>query len=56
MKKFFKGVKLEFKKIKWPSKKEMTTYSIATILCVIVFALFFTGLDFLITAVKEVIH
>lgn len=56
MKKFFKGVRLEFKKIKWPNKKEMATYSIATLLCVIVFALFFTGLDFLISAVKGVIH
>ena len=56
MKKFFKGVRLEFKKIKWPTKKEMTAYSIATILCVIVFALFFTGLDVLISFIKEVIH
>lgn len=56
MKKFFKGVKLEFKKIKWPNKKEMATYSIATLLCVIVFALFFTGLDLLISIVKDVIR
>ncbi len=56
MKKFFKGVKLEFKKIKWPNKKEMATYSVATLLCVIIFALFFTGLDFLISVIKDVIH
>lgn len=56
MKKFFKGVRSEFKKIKWPNRKEMAAYSIATLLCVIVFALFFTGLDVLISAVKGVIH
>ena len=56
MKKFFKGVKLEFKKIKWPNKKEMATYSVATLLCVIIFAHFFTGLDFLISVIKDVIH
>lgn len=56
MGKFLKGVKQERKKIKWPSKKEMAIYSFATILCVVVFSLFFTGLDFLISAIKEVIY
>ncbi len=56
MKKFFKGVRQEFKKIRWSTKKEMLSYSIATIFCVVIFALFFTGLDFLISALKEVIN
>ena len=56
MGKFFKGVRMETKKIKWPNKKEMAVYSLATLLCVIVFGLFFTGLDFLISAIKEVIY
>ena len=56
MSNFFKGVKQERKKIKWPNKKEMAVYSFATLLCVIVFGLFFTGLDFLISAIKEVIY
>ena len=53
---FFKGVRTEFKKIRWSTKKEMAIYSIATILCVVIFALFFTGLDFIISALKEVIN
>lgn len=53
---FIKGVKKETHKVRWPNKKEMITYSIATLFCVIVFALFFTGLDFIISAVKEVIY
>ena len=56
MKKIFKGVKTEFKKIRWSNKKEMAAYSIATLLCVIIFALFFTGLDVVISLLKEVIN
>ena len=53
---FFKGVRSEFKKVRWSTKKEMAVYSVATILCVVIFALFFTGLDFIISALKEVIN
>ena len=35
------GVKSEFKKVRWPSKKEMIKYSVATIIFIIFFALFF---------------
>ncbi|MBP3461028.1 MAG: preprotein translocase subunit SecE [Bacilli bacterium] len=56
MKKFLSGVKKEMHKVRWPNKKEMAVYSAATLFCVIVFALFFTGLDFLISAIKEVIY
>jgi preprotein translocase subunit SecE len=56
LKKFLIGVKKEIHKVRWPNKKEMINYSVATLLCVIVFSLFFTGLDFLISAIKEVIY
>ena len=46
---FFVGVKKEMKKVKWPSKKEMLTYSIATVVFIFVFGLFFAGLDFVIS-------
>lgn len=39
--KFFIGVKSEMKKVKWPTKKEMITYSAATLSFIMVFALFF---------------
>ena len=38
---FCHGVKSEFKKVHWPSKKDMIKYSIATIVFIIFFALFF---------------
>ncbi len=42
---FFMGVKGEMKKVKWPTKKEMTTYSVATIGFILIFALFFSITD-----------
>lgn len=39
--------KSEFNKIKWPSKKEMIKYSIATIVFIIFFALFFFAIEIL---------
>lgn len=52
---FFVGVKTEMKKVKWPSKKEMMTYSTATIIFILIFGFFFAGLDFIITGLKMVV-
>ena len=35
------GVKSEFKKVRWPNKKEMVKYSIATICFILFFGIFF---------------
>lgn len=43
------------KKVRWPNKKEMITYSIATIVFVLIFGIFFTGLDLALTGIKMVI-
>ena len=42
---FFKQVKAELKKVKWPTKNEMIKYSIAVIVFIIVFGVYFYGLD-----------
>ena len=39
--KFFVGVKKEMAKVRWPNKKEMITYSIATISFVLIFGIFY---------------
>lgn len=49
---FFKEVKAEFSKIKWPTKKDMLKYSIATIVFVIFFALFFYLIDLVMALLK----
>ena len=51
---FFKEVKNEMSKVKWPSKKDMIKYSIATILFIIFFALFFYLIDLVMALLKEV--
>lgn len=53
--KFLLGVKKEMKKVKWPDKKEMITYSIATISFILVFGIFFGGLDLILSGIKMVI-
>ena len=53
--KFLVGVKTEMGRVRWPEKKEMITYSIATISFVLIFGIFFTGLDLILTELKMVI-
>jgi len=49
---FFKEVKSEVSKVKWPSKKDMVKYSMATIIFVVFFALFFYLIDLIIALLK----
>ena len=44
-KSYVEEVGVELKKVKWPTKQEMVKYSIAVIIFIIVFGLFFYGLD-----------
>lgn len=46
------GVKSEFKKVRWPSKKEMVKYSVATICFIIFFALFFSLIEVIAYFIK----
>ena len=49
---FFKEVKSEVSKVKWPTKKDMFKYSLATIIFVVFFALFFYLIDLIIALLK----
>ena len=51
----FKQIKDEMKKVRWPDKNEMLKYSIATILFIIAFGLYFFGLDIIFAWIKEII-
>ena len=46
------GVKSEFKKVRWPSKKEMVKYSIATIIFILFFAAFFSIIELIAWLIK----
>lgn len=54
IKNWFKGVVSEFKKVRWPSKKEMIKYSIATIVFILFFALFFYIIEVIIYFINQV--
>ena len=51
---FFANVKKEMKKVRWPKKKEMVKFSIATISIIIFFMLLFTGMDGIISGIVKV--
>lgn len=53
--KFFINIRKEMKKVRWPNKKEMITYSAATISIMIIFGLFFAGIDLLSAGIKMLI-
>jgi len=52
---FFISVKGELKKVRWPNKKEMITYSSATLVFILVFAVFFSLTDFILANLKVLV-
>ena len=52
---FLTGVKKELGKVRWPLKKEMIKYSIATLSFIIFFGLFFTLGDLIIAGFKMLV-
>ncbi len=52
---FFVGVKKEMTKVRWPNKKEMSVYSLATLIFIIIFAVFFGATDFVVAALKKLV-
>lgn len=52
---FFVSVKKEMKKVRWPKKKEMLTYSIATLSFLLFFGVFFAFSDAIIAAAKMLV-
>ena len=51
---FFVNVKKEMKKVRWPKKKEMLEFSIATIVVICFFMLFFSLSDGIISGIVKV--
>jgi preprotein translocase subunit SecE len=48
-KRFFRSVMAELKKVNWPTRKELTTYTIVVIVTVIVVALIIFAWDSILT-------
>ena len=45
IKEYFKGVKLEMKKVVWPTKKELGSYTVVVLVACAVFAVAFWAID-----------
>ena len=52
---FYKQVKAEMKKVKWPTKKEMFKYSITTLAFILLFTGFFYVIDVLFALLKGLV-
>ncbi|MBS4179688.1 preprotein translocase subunit SecE [Lederbergia citrea] len=46
---FFRNVSSEMRKVSWPKRKELTGYTVTVIVTVTILALFFAGIDQIIS-------
>lgn len=51
---YFKGVKKEISRIKWTNKKDLLKYSVASIIFVLFFGVFFYAIDMLVALLRSV--
>ena len=55
LKNYFKGVRLETKKVVWPTKKELVSYTVVVFIACAFFGLFLWGVDSgLLAIIREV--
>ena len=52
---YIASVKSELKKVKWPDKKHMVKYTISTLAFIVLFALFFFGIEVVFSFIKGLI-
>lgn len=53
---FFAGVKTELSKVKWPTKKDVLKYTIATLVFIIFLVLFFVLISLIMPGIKGVFN
>lgn len=50
------GIRSEFKKVRWPKRKEMFKYSLAVLICIVVFSVFFILSDVIIAFIRTLLE
>ena len=50
---YFRGVAKETKRIKWTSGKDLVKYSVAAVVFVLFFGIYFYGIDWLVLLVRK---
>jgi len=56
IKEYFAGVKKEFLRIKWPTRKDLFKYALATIIFIVIVAIFFLGIDALNVYLRKIVE
>lgn len=51
---FFGGIKTEIQRIRWPKGKEMVKFTVATLVLLLFFSIFFYGIDFVIALIRTI--
>lgn len=54
-KSYLEEIKSELKKVKWPTKEEMVKYSAAVLIFIILFGVYFYGLDALFAWINSLV-
>ena len=54
-KSLFQQISGELKKVKWPTKKEMLKYTTAVVVFIVIFGVYFFGLDALFSWIRGII-
>lgn len=54
IKEYFAGVKKEFARIKWPTISDLVKYSIAVIIFILIFMVFFLGIDAVNAYIRQI--
>ena len=49
---YFEGVKNELSKVKWPTKKDVLKYTIATLVFIVILVVFFVLISLLMSIIK----
>jgi len=52
---FFKELKKELSKVSWPSKKQMIKYTISTLCFLVLFAIYFFGIESIFAFIKGLV-
>ncbi len=52
--KYFKGVFKELKRIRWTSGKELLSSSVTSVIFIAFFALYFTGIELLVSLLRSI--
>lgn len=52
---FLDGVRKEMKRVRWPNRKELLTYSTVTIVFIATFCIFFGVLDIVLSSIKTLV-